>query len=121
MFIDLTGASATRLSFADNDGTVEVTTDRTARSATNAAAVLKPLSNECRLMILCYLTADARSVTELQALLRSHQSVISHHLARLRLDGLMQAKRKGEIKLYSLRYPKLCRQIQCFADTVGAS
>jgi DNA-binding transcriptional ArsR family regulator len=86
----------------------------------NAAAVLKSLSHEGRPMILRYLTAGARSVTEVEALLGSHQAVISHHLARLRLDGMTQVKRKRKIKLYSLRYRKLCRPIQCVADIVGA-
>lgn len=120
MSIYLNRASTTRLCFADNDGTAEITTDRTARSATNAAAVLKSLSHEARLMTLCYLTAGARSITELHALLGSNQTVINYHLARLRLGGLMQAKRKGEIKLYSLRHSKLCLKIKCVTDILGA-
>ena len=56
-----------------------------AERATEAAAFLKALSHEGRLMILCHLAVHERSVTELEALLGARQAAVSQQLARLRL------------------------------------
>ena len=45
--------------------------------ATEAAAFLKALSHEGRLMILCHLATQERSVTELEALLGVRQAAVS--------------------------------------------
>ena len=60
------------------------------------------MSNEKRLMILCQLVGGERSVNELADLLETRQSTISQHLALLRNDGLVQARRDGQTQFYSL-------------------
>lgn len=81
------------------------TEEMTAR-ANQAAALLKALSHEGRLMILCHLSTGEKSVTELERLLSQRQAAVSQQLARLRGDGLVQARRDGKAIYYSLGDPR---------------
>ena len=67
-----------------------------------ASSLLAAMSNEKRLMILCQLIEGERSVKELADLLDARQSTISQHLALLRKDGYVQARRDGQTQFYSL-------------------
>ena len=49
-----------------------------ARNARSAAAYLKTLAHEGRLMILCHLGSGEKSVGELEALLDIRQAAVSH-------------------------------------------
>lgn len=71
-------------------------------SAAAATAFLKTLAHEGRLMILCYLSAGEKSVSELEALLNMRQAAVSQMLARLREDGLVKPRREGKAVYYSL-------------------
>lgn len=72
------------------------------RHAGDAARLLKALGNEKRLQLLCLLVDGECSVGELNARLDLSQSALSQHLAVLREDGLVQARRDGQAILYSL-------------------
>ena len=74
--------------------------------ATAAAAFLKALSHEGRLMILCHLSSGEKSVTELEERLGARQAAVSQQLARLRAEGLVAARRDGKAIYYSIRDPK---------------
>lgn len=76
-----------------------------------AADFLKALSHEGRLMILCHLISGERSVTELERLLDSRQAAVSQQLARLRLEGLVTARRDGKAIYYSIQDDKVRRTI----------
>ncbi|WP_291337533.1 ArsR/SmtB family transcription factor [Albidovulum sp.] len=79
--------------------------------ADEAAGYLKALAHEGRLMILCHLLDGEKSVTELESLLASRQAAVSQQLARLRLEGLVKARRDGKAIYYSLSDPKTARMI----------
>ncbi|MFB9885030.1 ArsR/SmtB family transcription factor [Balneatrix alpica] len=72
-------------------------------NAADAAQFLKALSNESRLLILCYLDGKELSVTELNRQLDLSQSALSQHLAVLRRDGLVQTRRESQTIYYSLK------------------
>ncbi|MGR3546326.1 MAG: ArsR/SmtB family transcription factor [Roseovarius sp.] len=76
--------------------------DRMVDNATKAANFLKAISHEGRLMILCHLVSSERSVTELETLLSARQAAVSQQLSRLRLEGLVTARRDGKAIYYSL-------------------
>jgi len=76
--------------------------DRIAKSAAEAAAFLKAIAHEGRLMILCNLASGEKSVTELEELLSTRQASVSQQLARLRLEGLVEPRRDGKTIYYSL-------------------
>jgi ArsR family transcriptional regulator, virulence genes transcriptional regulator len=73
-----------------------------AKRARRASEFLKALAHESRLLILCLLCEGEKTVTDLEELLSLRQASVSQHLARLRLDGLVQAKRNGKAIHYSL-------------------
>lgn len=71
-------------------------------NAQRASELLKAMSNEKRLMILCYLAAGEKAVGEMERLVGLSQSALSQHLARLRRDGLVQTRRASQTIYYSL-------------------
>ena len=71
-------------------------------AADEASALLKALANRHRLIIVCQLTEKERSVGELAALLKIRDSTVSQHLALLRKDGLVTARRDGQTIWYSI-------------------
>ncbi len=90
--------------------------DEMVRKATDAAAFLKALAHEGRLMILCHLSQGEKSVTELERLLGARQAAVSQQLARLRLEGMVSARREGKVIYYSLADPKSQRLIEVMYD-----
>jgi ArsR family transcriptional regulator len=76
-----------------------------------ASNFLKALAHEGRLMILCHLSSGEKSVTELEHLLQSRQAAVSQQLARLRLEGIVSARREGKTIYYALHDPKAARLI----------
>lgn len=77
-------------------------TDALMENARRAAAFLKAIGHESRLVILCTLAEGEKSVGELERLLKQRQASISQQLARLRSEGLVKARRDGKMVHYSL-------------------
>ena len=66
--------------------------------------VFKLLSDETRLRILMYLMREGElHVTALCERLGQSQPAVSHHLALLRVAGLIEARRDGKHNFYSIR------------------
>jgi DNA-binding transcriptional ArsR family regulator len=70
-----------------------------------ASDLLKSLANRHRLLILCQLGDGERSVGELAAGLGIRDATASQHLALLRKDGLVTARRDGQTIWYSVTSP----------------
>ncbi|HRX35216.1 MAG TPA: metalloregulator ArsR/SmtB family transcription factor [Aestuariivirga sp.] len=70
--------------------------------ARKASEMLKALSHESRLLILCILAEGEKSVSELEDIMDMPQAAVSQQLARLRFDGLVNAKRDGRNIFYSI-------------------
>jgi ArsR family transcriptional regulator len=107
-------------------GPIDVTSEKNsaetiAERAAEAAAFLKALSHEGRLMILCHLAVQERSVTELEALLGARQAAVSQQLARLRLEGLVSTRREGKAIIYAIRDPRVLQQIQLLQGMFGVA
>ncbi|WP_238372527.1 ArsR/SmtB family transcription factor [Heliomarina baculiformis] len=67
-----------------------------------AAAYLKTLSHQGRLLILCHLCKGELSVSELESLLDIRQAAVSQMLARLRDENLVTTRRNGKTVYYAL-------------------
>ena len=68
------------------------------------AQVFKLLSDETRLRILFYLAQNNElHVTDLCNRLGQSQPAVSHHLALLRVSGLIESRREGKHNFYSVR------------------
>jgi DNA-binding transcriptional ArsR family regulator len=71
-------------------------------AADEASELLKALANRHRLMIICQLIDGERSVGELASFLGIRDSTVSQHLALLRRDGLVAARRDAQTIWYSI-------------------
>lgn len=112
---DMTSA-AEALDAGSAAGGPSVDISRMADSARDASAYLKALAHEGRLLLLCLLAERERSVTELEGLLALRQPTVSQQLARLRLEGLVQARREGKTIHYSLADDDTRKVIQLIHD-----
>lgn len=90
------------------------TWERLRCNAQTASDFLKAISHEGRLMILCSLANGEKSVTEIEEMLSQRQAAVSQQLSRLRLEGLVTARREGKQIFYSLtddRARKIIEQV----------
>lgn len=76
--------------------------DRMMEKAREASELLKAMSHETRLVLLCILSEGERSVSELEEILGERQAAVSQQLARLRLERLVKTRRDGANIYYSL-------------------
>ena len=85
-------------------------------SARKASTLLKAISNEHRLMILCQLTKGEKCVSELESIIGLSQSALSQHLARLRRDEVVKTRRSAQTIFYSLAGPEARAVIETLYD-----
>lgn len=81
-----------------------------------AAAMLRTLSNERRLMILCQLAEGELSVGDIGKTVTLSQSALSQHLAVLREQGIVETRRESQTIYYRIVEPAALRIIALLAD-----
>jgi len=72
------------------------------QQARKASALLRSLSHETRLLILCLLSEREMSVSEIEETVKLPQATVSQQLARLRQDNLVVTRREGRIIHYKI-------------------
>ncbi|MBL8530433.1 MAG: helix-turn-helix transcriptional regulator [Hyphomonadaceae bacterium] len=87
-----------------------------AAKAGEAAALLRALAHEARLMVLCQLLEGEHSVSDLLEGSALSQSALSQHLARLREEGLVETRREAQTIYYRLADDKAARVLATLAD-----
>ena len=75
-------------------------------SLTEAAELLKLLSNPKRLAILCHLREGEMKVSDIADRVELSQSALSQHLAKLRELELVRTRRDQQAIYYSLNSPE---------------
>jgi DNA-binding transcriptional ArsR family regulator len=84
--------------------TLDVMPEVSEQAVRELAQVFKLLSDETRLRILFYLAQNSElHVTDLCNRLGQSQPAVSHHLALLRVSGLIESRREGKHNFYSVR------------------
>ena len=90
--------------------------------ASHACDLLKAMANEWRLMILCQLSESEKTVSELQSILGLGQSALSQHLAVLRREKIVTARKDAQSVFYSLAGDEATRVMETLHDLFcGAS
>jgi DNA-binding transcriptional ArsR family regulator len=94
------------------------------RAAEAACELLRSLASPVRLKILCQLSTGELPVGELAARLGVRETLASQHLALLRKDGLVRARREGRSIFYRIASPAAARVVETLyelfcADGVG--
>lgn len=82
---------------------MDIELEKLEENARRASTLLKAMSNQHRLMILCQISNSEKSVGELEKIIGLSQSALSQHLARLRRDNLVQTRRDAQTIYYSLK------------------
>ena len=77
-----------------------------------AAGTLRMLAEPTRLNLLFQLTEGPKTVTDLTAAAGVPRTVVSQHLAKLRLSGLVDTRKDGRHVIYSLHDGHLIRLIR---------
>jgi ArsR family transcriptional regulator, arsenate/arsenite/antimonite-responsive transcriptional repressor len=72
------------------------------KQVVSLASLLKIVSEESRLKLLCILRKGSHCVCEMMEHINLSQSLISHHLKDLKEAGIIQDKKKGLRVYYSL-------------------
>jgi len=82
-------------------------------NAKEAAGMLKALSNEKRLMILCkLLDRGEMSVLPLADEVGLAQSALSQHLARMRSEQIVDYRREGQTLFYRVSDPRIVQVLK---------
>lgn len=76
-------------------------------AAGEATSVLRALSNEDRLLLLCQMSQGEMSVGELENSLDIRQPTLSQQLGVLRTEGMVTTRRDGKRIYYSVADPKV--------------
>lgn len=88
----------------------------TPEQASRAVALLKSLSHEGRLQILCLLVDGELNVTQLAEALGSSPVTVSQQLMRLRAEGIVQPRRAGKSVYYSLAREEVAAVVTALRD-----
>ena len=83
------------------------------------SSVLKAMSNQHRLRVLCQLISGEKSVGELEPIVGLSQSALSQHLARLRRENLVKTRRQAQTIFYSLDGDEAPRLIEALYGIYG--
>jgi DNA-binding transcriptional ArsR family regulator len=89
------------------------------KQAEDVSALLKILSHPKRLLILCQLVEQEKSVGELAAQLKMREAAVSQQLALLRKDKLVKTRRDGQTIYYHLASDKVRRGLVSMAHAYG--
>lgn len=85
---------------------LDISLEQMQDNALAASELLKAMSNQTRLMILCQLLHGERTAGDLDSLTNLSQSALSQHLAVLREHGLVQTRRESQNIYYSIEDDK---------------
>lgn len=81
-------------------------------SASEACSLLRLLSNEDRLLLLCQLSQQESNVGHLEVLTGIRQPTLSQQLGVLRREGLVTTRREGKQIYYSLQHPAAAQVLE---------
>ena len=87
------------------------------RQAGEAARLLKLFGNEKRLLILCFLAARGEmTVGDIVGVVKLSQSALSQHLAKLRVDRLVEFRRTSQTLHYRVADRRAMRMLHVLKD-----
>ena len=95
--------------------------DQFTTQAQEATDLLKAISNESRLLILCQLVHGEKTVGELENVVGLSQSALSQHLAVLRQSDLVKTRRHAQSIYYSMAGTEPRALIEALYNLFGKS
>lgn len=110
------GCNATFIGIA-----VRAVKDQMIAEIDRASLFLKALSGRSRLLLLCHLWDGEKSVGELARLTGARDTAVSQQLALLRREGMVAARRSGQMIFYSLASAEAKRMLESLHDLFCAA
>ncbi|MGL4791138.1 MAG: ArsR/SmtB family transcription factor [Anaerotignaceae bacterium] len=86
------------------------------QKAKEVADLLKVLSNENRLLILCEISKEPQSVSALLEKLQITQSGISQHLAILKANGILDYDKKAQTIFYKIKDERIFKLLETIKE-----
>ncbi|MBI1209646.1 MAG: metalloregulator ArsR/SmtB family transcription factor [Azospirillum sp.] len=86
------------------------------QAADQACELLKALASPTRLKILCHLVDGEKSVGQIAEAIGARDAAVSQHLALLRKDRIVRARRAGQSIFYAIENPAAERLLQILHD-----
>lgn len=87
--------------------------------AEKVSHMMRVLSHPQRLCMMCHLSTTPRTVTELGELCNLPQPQVSQFLARLKLEGFVEATRDGKNMIYNIADVRISAVIHALAENFG--
>ncbi|MBL7814797.1 MAG: winged helix-turn-helix transcriptional regulator [Saprospiraceae bacterium] len=82
-----------------------------------AALILKTVAHPTRLAIIELLNYDNRlSVNEIGEILEVEQSLLSHHLTTMKVNGILRSEKEGQSVFYSLKEKDVTKLLACIEN-----
>lgn len=84
-------------------------------------AIFEAFANPIRMQLLCCLSQERKTVSQLIENCGLSQSAVSQHLHKLRMNGLVGTKKEGKFIYYTLKYPesaKLAKELKELIDKI---
>jgi len=87
--------------------------DKLINKAEDVSKILRVISNENRLLIVCFLIDEEKTVTDINHKLPNlSQSAVSQHLSILKASGIVASKKRGMNIFYSIKDERISFLIQ---------
>ncbi|MBI1207103.1 MAG: metalloregulator ArsR/SmtB family transcription factor [Azospirillum sp.] len=86
------------------------------QAADQACELLKALASPTRLKILCHLIDGEKSVGQIAEAVGARDTSVSQHLALLRKDKVVRARRSGQTIYYAIENPAAERILRVLHD-----
>ncbi len=94
-----------------------MTTTTDVRKREMVAFILKTIAHPVRIGIVELLAHnDKLSVNEICEMIDCEQSLISHHLANMRLKGVLSYSKEGKNVYYTLKMKEVTKVIECIEN-----
>lgn len=91
----------------------------TEKEATVAATTFKLFADPVRIQILSLIAAERMNVTSICTHVKKEQAAVSHHIALLRISGLIESEREGKCNYYSIHFGKYRAAVETMNRIAG--
>lgn len=97
----------------DYEGVMDLFTEEELKVHSN---FLKILGNPLRLQILKILTHTDMCVCAIAEILGQQQTLVSHHLSKLKAAGIVEERQNGKYRIYSIKDKRVKQMLSILVD-----
>ena len=91
---------------------MNIDVSKLAQQCDSVAHLLKAIAHPQRLKILCLLVEGEQTVSQIEAYCGASQSSVSQYLGKMKVEGLLKSRRKGQKIYYTIESAELLKLIK---------